>query len=146
MDVLTVVFFSLLSAGSTGALVAYNVRQTTSQLPRRREPVVYTKYLLPPPGQKFELYTRAKEVMDGLVHDKCVAEKALEASSSALEESQSKLAELESDYERVVAENKRLVAKIELAQELVRSFTHSGMKIRLPAASHGTSERVVTIG
>ena len=148
MDVLTVVFFSLLSAWSTGALVAYNIRQTTDRLPRRREPVLYTKYLLPPPGQNFELYTRAKQVMDELVMDKCKAQSETQRANRLLEESdatlvvyQAKMERLEIENARLMGEIARLNTKIEAAKKIVQSFTHPGMRLFHESSEPG--QRVV---
>lgn len=136
MDVLAVVFFSVLSAGTTGVLVTVNRRRAAQPFPRRRDPVLYTKYLLPEPGTNFELYTRAKEVMDGLVSDKTEAltetkriKRLLEESDAALEDSQSEITRLEAENASLRSENEMLVGKIETAQEIVRSFTHSKMKL-----------------
>lgn len=135
MDVLIVILFSVLSATSTGVLVAYNMKQTAAPLSQRHR-AVYTKYLLPEPGQNFELYTRAQEVMDGLVADKAEAQsetqryqRMLEDSNAALESSRDEVKRLAFENENLRRENERLVGKIETAQEIVRSFTHSKMRL-----------------
>lgn len=145
MDVLVLVLISTLSAGATGVLVTHNMRQAKQPFPRRHQPVLYTRYLLPPPGQNFELYTRAKEVMDGMAADRFEAQHRLEESESALEDARAEQDRLKIENERLIDENKRLIAKIEIAQDIVRSFTHPGMKLQIQPERKSERSRIVTI-
>jgi len=136
VDVFAIVFFSILSAGTTGALVTANRRRAARPFPRRHEQVVYTKYLLPEAGQNLELYTRAKEVMDGLVFDKDMATSAtrcaqrlLEKSDAALRCSQDEIDRLETENAALRSENELLVNRIETAQQIVRNYTHAKINL-----------------
>lgn len=142
MDVLAImVVIAGVSASIT--IIVLNARETAQPLPRRYERTAYTEYLLPPPGQHFELYRRAKEVMDGLVADRdsaaaetCrIARRAdnlsarLESSSMALEETNAEVERLLSENAELRTENETLRAKIISTQDLVRSYTHPKMDV-----------------
>ena len=139
MDVLIAILFSVMSATTTGCVVAYNIRQTAQPLHGHH---FSNKWRLPPPGLNLELYTKVKGLLDTLEHERNEARRERDKALAELEESQAELVSsrtaLEESQEELVAIEERL----NKARDIVRSYTHAKMEIFVEPRLRSTKPKI----
>lgn len=98
------------------ALAAFIVRRRPARKKSEVEAFV-EKWQLPDPGGDFRLYRRVKKLLDELEAERDEARLEREVARRAYEES--------------LAEQNRLAAKLEAAQDMLRTWMHPKMEIRV---------------
>ena len=140
MDVALLVLVALVSAGTTGVVVYRVNRQSQEKLPRTYRRRCYTyagKWRLPPPNVDLGLYKKVNRIFNELEAEKS---KALLESS----ELQERVDSLSESNDELREENERLCDMLEMAQDVIRSHTHPGMKLTLPPDHKSRRQRETT--
>jgi len=122
MDWMVIVFPVLAVVISLAAIL------TRRSKPKTEEEFFVERWELPAPGGDFKLYRRVKKLLDDLEAERDEARLEREIARHA--------------YEAALEEQNRLAAKLDLAQEMLRSWTHPKMKIDVRERPRKDSRRL----
>lgn len=112
MDLLIVVVVSALTAVLTCALSVRRSRRGEQSQPR--------EILLPPPGPNLELYSKVKELFDGVASERTAAE-------AERDEAREESVRLKAELDAMTADRDRVQSKLKSATDVLRGWTHSKM-------------------